>query len=269
MRRELLPARNHPAKAQLALLDLLVRRYTHPGQLLLDPMAGCGSLALAALAGRHVLLGELEAHFAVMCAVNAAAVQRRWSCSGTVRVWQGDARALPLPAGSVEAIITSPPYGSVARRQRALEPAMATREMCPEWVRKRRDPSFHVDSYGTMPAQIGRLDGARYAASMAAVYRECARVLRPGGLLIVITTDYWREHQRVRLLERTSELCWAAGLEYVERLQRDRSRHLTAWQRLRQRQKLPVVLEEDVQVWRRRIEGDAPLLTTVERETVE
>lgn len=240
------PARNHPAKANLWMLRAIVEEQTCPGDALLDPFAGIGSLALAALLGRHVTLVELEPHFAAGCLANARAVD---PAGRSVRVLRGSARALPFQPASFDAVITSPAYGDVATRHRSREPATAVRTSIPEWARKRQDASFHVDRYGTSPDQIGNLRRDRYLMAMLQAYAECARVLRPGGRLVVITTNYWRDHRLVDLGSDTRAMCQAAGFALVDHWQRDRSRLLTTWQRLRIKQGLPVVTVEDVQVF--------------------
>ena len=53
----------HPAKLHCSWLLQLVETYTKPGELILDPMAGSGTLMLAALMGRDCCLVELERHF--------------------------------------------------------------------------------------------------------------------------------------------------------------------------------------------------------------
>lgn len=44
---------SHPAKLHLGLLQKLIDLYTYPGETLLDPMAGTGSLMIAATQQRR------------------------------------------------------------------------------------------------------------------------------------------------------------------------------------------------------------------------
>ena len=101
----------HPAKGQTGMGQLMIERYSKPGDLVLDPMAGTGVTMLAALMGRNVVCVELEPHF-------VEPMRRSWEkmrqnpmlgfTMGSVLILQGDARALPL--GRVDAILSSPPY---------------------------------------------------------------------------------------------------------------------------------------------------------------
>jgi SAM-dependent methyltransferase len=251
-RRRLFPQRDHGAKANLFLLRDILARFTRPGDCVLDPMAGVGSLLIGGTMGRRVVCVELEPDHARACRVNAAALRAAGLTDAPVHVLRGNALALALPSGSVDAIVTSPAYGNVATRRRNAEPSTHTRASVPAWVRKRTDAAFHVDAYGRTPGQLGNLRDALYLAAMAQVYAECRRVLKPGGVLVVITADYWRNHQRVDLKGRTAALCTGAGFvhDIAASWQRDRSQRLTTWQHLRRSQGLPVVLEEDIQVFR-------------------
>lgn len=60
----------HPAKMHLSLCLWLIDRYTKPGDLILDPMAGSGTLLVACSLGRNVILLELEDRFVRMCERN-------------------------------------------------------------------------------------------------------------------------------------------------------------------------------------------------------
>lgn len=319
VRQRLLPHCAHGAKANLYLLADIIRRYTQPGELVLDPMAGVGSLLLAATLGRQVLLTELESSHVAASMANAAHLRACWLLPlAGMHVVQADARRLPLSHGGGDGagcaavlvsppygeslsavragrsgdyqqrlyrlvraridvhqsvhvggpngvyrrtlpddrrppatIVVSPPYGDLAQRQRGSEPATALRPGVPEWVRERRDPAFHVDRYGRSAAQLGNTHYPEYLVGMRQVYAECRRVLLPGGRLIVITADYWRRGQRVDLRGDTQRLCVDAGFHLEAWWQRDRSHQLSVWQHLRAHQGRPVVLEEDIQVFRK------------------
>ena len=56
----------HPAKMDAQLLIWLVEHYSHPGETILDPMAGSGTLMLACGLERNVVLVELEEKFCKM-----------------------------------------------------------------------------------------------------------------------------------------------------------------------------------------------------------
>src|SRR5260221_9882423 len=66
----------HPAKLHLGLLAWIVERYTVPGETILDPMAGIGSTAYAALLQRNVILRDVEPRWLGLAHENAAELIR-------------------------------------------------------------------------------------------------------------------------------------------------------------------------------------------------
>src|SRR5205814_6152362 len=71
-RRRYLPESNaHPGKMLPALAREAIRRYTRPGELVLDPMCGIGTtLVEAAHLGRQAIGVELEPRWAALAAAN-------------------------------------------------------------------------------------------------------------------------------------------------------------------------------------------------------
>jgi len=102
---------SHPAKMHLSLQLWLVNRYTKPGDVILDPMAGSGTILVACSMGRDVIAVELEDKFVRMMEGNWQKIQQRGPQlgyqMGQATILQGDARKLE---GVCDQIITSPPY---------------------------------------------------------------------------------------------------------------------------------------------------------------
>lgn len=59
----------HPTQKPVALLEWLIKTYTNPGDTVLDPVAGSGTTAIAALrTGRNCIAIEKDAgYYDVMC----------------------------------------------------------------------------------------------------------------------------------------------------------------------------------------------------------
>jgi DNA modification methylase len=115
--------------------------------------------------------------------------------------------------GGYDTILTSPPYADALNHQRHGEdyhperqsghPRGRNGDAALQAIRRGYDapadgqpPASGVRN----PAQIGNLGGARYQAAMAEVYAQCAQVVRPGGLIIVILKNIVRDHQVVDLV---------------------------------------------------------------------
>ena len=101
----------HPAKGHISMWQEMIERYSQPGDLVVDPMAGIGTSLVAALMGRNVVCVELEPHFVAPMRASWEKMKQHpmlGHALGHVCIIRGDARHLPL--ASADSIITSPPY---------------------------------------------------------------------------------------------------------------------------------------------------------------
>lgn len=111
----------HPAKMLPAIARYAINAYSHPGNLVLDPMCGIGTtLVEAVYLGRDAIGVELEPRWAELARANAAHA-RNHGAVGIPTVVTGDARHLPTLldaelAGRVALVLTSPPYGASSQR---------------------------------------------------------------------------------------------------------------------------------------------------------
>ncbi len=151
---------SHPAKMSLPLQIWLIDNFTKPGDTILDPMAGSGTVLVACSLGRHVIAVDLESKFCDMARGNWAKIQQRGPqmgySMGTATILQGDARQLTtLLKGQVGAILTSPPYaeaqsgGGISAAMRGEGNYKVTTKLPGSCYQ----PSEHGDSEG----QIGQL----------------------------------------------------------------------------------------------------------------
>jgi tRNA G10 N-methylase Trm11 len=108
-------ARQHPAKYNTELIEFLIEKYTQPGDVVADIMAGTGILGVvAALRGRNVIQVELEPKYMEWMEKARENVERLNTLTEKGRIINllGDSRRLTeLLAEHVGTIITSPPFG--------------------------------------------------------------------------------------------------------------------------------------------------------------
>jgi len=126
--------------------------------------------------------------------------------------------------GQIDKIVTSPPYeGSLSGiddEDRAKEfERMKTRGM-------RFNPLSHSNvtrgtEYSDSSSNIGNLKSQSYLEAMLQVYQQCFSVLRDGGLMVLVTKNFIRNKQVIRLDEDTIKLCEQAGFSFVERHYRE------------------------------------------------
>jgi len=89
---------SHPAKMSLPLQLWIIENYTKPGDTILDPMAGSGTVLVACSLGRNVIAVELEPKFVEIMKGNWEKIKQRGPqlgySMGQAQIIQGDARNL-------------------------------------------------------------------------------------------------------------------------------------------------------------------------------
>lgn len=199
----------HPGKMLPDLARRIVVEYSQPGALVVDPMAGTGTtLVEAALVGRRAVGVELEARWAELARVNAEHVLDP-DARALVRVLQGDATDLAAllgdDAGAVDLICTSPPYACDVGNLDTTNWG-AGHNLCATAER----------NYSADRANLGHARGHAYEQAMAAVYGACRGVLRPGGILAVVTKNTRRKGHLFDLAGLTVALAEAQGFTYLQ-----------------------------------------------------
>ena len=152
----------HPAVFPVEIPHRLVKLFSWHGETVLDPFAGTGTTAAAAVPlGRKALCVDQSKKY-----INI--IQRDWrhftngqsTAADPIEVIHGDSRDLSfIKDGSVSLVVSSPPYWNKAH-------------------------------YGTARANLGKLDGyRRFLQEISLVFKECFRVLQPGRKCCLVTAN--------------------------------------------------------------------------------
>ncbi|HUW14127.1 MAG TPA: DNA methyltransferase [Anaerolineae bacterium] len=235
----------HKAKLNLNWLAWLLHEHTAPGSIVLDPMAGTGSILLAALNQHPTLAGDVERYWARLLNRNALRIHSRHLIVAPMLTCRWNAARLPLPDASLDAIVTSPPYF----------------DLFSNWNRKQANyfDGRHIGpnglSYGDHAHQIGNIHiYDDYLRAMRTVYLECRRVLRPGGKLILILGNKVRERRIVPVTEDTQALVTANGFDLLAA--HDRKTIPSRWRRIHSQQDAgyPVIAVETALVFQKSVD---------------
>lgn len=105
---------------------------------------------------------------------------------------------------AVDSIVTSPPYEGVM--EGARHP--------PDYLHEAKR-SFTL--YSEDPENIGSMKGETYLEAMLQVYRECHKVLKNKGVMVLVTKNFIRDKKVVRLDLDTIKLCEVAGFTLSDR----------------------------------------------------
>ena len=156
----------HPAVFPLEIPHRLIKLFTFVGETVLDPFAGVGTTAAAALRlGRRAICIEQNAHYANL-------IRQRLLTHETtsVIVRQGDSRRMKCVSNdSIALIVTSPPYWNKA-------------------------------NYGDSPENLGNINEYfRFFQEIRPVFEECYRVLAPARKICIVTANV-NQYTNYRLL---------------------------------------------------------------------
>lgn len=246
----------HPAKLHLGLLQRLIDLYTLPGDMLLDPMAGTGSLMLAATQQRNVILRDLEPEYVAMMRASMPKIHRYAGLfGGLIDIDQADAKTLECPP--FNHIIFSPPYGfetgsGISNERRAR--IFAEKKHGDRWKRYIEQPchaSFAAGfRYAGGSQNAGNKSGRNYWADMRLIYANLGKLMPAGGRMIVILKNHYRRGELRDVVSQTVVELQLLGLELGTRHERLID-NPSLWQRRRKEQGMPIVEVEDVLVFRK------------------
>lgn len=237
--------KGHPARANLYMMIWLIKKLTKPGDTILDPTSGAGSLMYATLLGRNVISMELEKHLCDVQYLNWAFMTSDYQPTGTFTVLSGDARRfLPYKA---DHCIFSPPYSVNIGGAGAKIAAMAA------------ESGTSVAGYGKDRAQLANLSYFNLLVAMKEIYRGLYNSLPVGGFMCTITKDSVNtkaaKYRGLRGIEPysadTIKICYEVGFELYELWQREAKpsmRLQVAWS---QNPNIPHVVTEEITIMRR------------------
>jgi modification methylase len=200
----------HPARMLPAIAAHAVASYTRPGDLVFDPMAGIGTtLVEAVYAGRDAIGVEYESRWSDIADANLAHAHTH-GATGHGAVIRGDATILDalLPSvlhGTVALVVTSPPYGPTVHGLVRPTPG--------DGVTK----SDNRYNDGTDRGNLAYRDLAGLVGGFTDILRGCARLLRPGGVVVVTVRPWRKRGVLVDLPSAVIAAGAAAGLTPIER----------------------------------------------------
>jgi SAM-dependent methyltransferase len=226
----------HPARANLFMLQAIIDHLYKPGELILDPTAGTGSIMIAALSGCRVICIDTSPVFGELLQQSRASIMAA-EPSADITVLQGDCLDyLPLP---VNHICFSPPYAGTLLKGGGL----LTKEdfgLSEE----------QLDVYSSGKGNVGALPEFYYYHAIEKVFNACAQSLPPEGTITIITKDHMEKGRRIHLTERLIRRAEAVGLRLRESYKWQP--HGTFFITMRKQRGEAVVEDEDISVLVRR-----------------
>ncbi|MDH5507965.1 MAG: site-specific DNA-methyltransferase [Anaerolineae bacterium] len=173
----------HPGKFPETLVQEFIEFFTKRGETVLDPMAGTGSVMVAALRSkRHSYGVELNAQYADIAKQVLLDEQASLEDSPMeirAQVIQGDARQIHtfgLP--QIDYVITSPPYWDMLRARGA------------ETQKKRREADDLDLAYSEDPNDLGNIEDYEvFLENLVSIYQGLKPILREKAYLTIIVKN--------------------------------------------------------------------------------
>ncbi len=218
-RKELFPDRvfEHPAKANMFLIKELIEYLTKPGDTILDPFGGTGTLLIGALYGRNVVLIEIEPHFIELL----EETEKMWregvqlpvvgevKGPGRIFIMEGDCRQKLQDLDFLcDAAIFSPPYSSLLSGQTGLKENIG---------RSARGGALSQYTGKDASSQnLGRLNPFYFTQAMGMVYQRLVDRLTPEATVTLVVKDAMKAGTRQFLSKGIIHQAGKAGLKLLE-----------------------------------------------------
>jgi len=228
----------HPAKMQMYLEQAIYQYVSEPGDILLDPMSGSGTLMIAALEGRTVITIDIESEFHEWQKMAYEHIKLSYpDMSPCIQIHGNCKLLLPITCNH---IIFSPPYGSAFKPPKKLTGIMAD---------KYRVDESNFNIYAKTTGNVGIQNTFLYNQTMEKVYRLCYESLLPGGTMSVVTKDITEKGKRVYLTDWINRVCHQIGFKDLLWIKTEQMGG--PWQDIRRSKGLPTVDDEDTIIYRK------------------
>ncbi len=239
-RKSLFPEKvmKHLAKMHMFTEQAIYQHVSKPGDILLDPMGGTGTLMMAALEGRTVITLDIEERYHEL--QMDVYIHLRANHSDMLPCIQllGNCKLLlPIPCNH---IIFSPPYGQAFKPSKKLTGIVAD---------KYRVDEAEFQEYAKTQGNVGKHNTFLYNQDMEKVYRLCYQSLPPGGTMTVVIKDIIEGGKRTYFSKWIERVCKKVGFVLQDWFKVEMMGG--PWQDIRRSKGETTVDDEDIMIYRR------------------
>ena len=191
----------HPAKANVYLVQSIIEYVSEPGQILIDIMAGTGTLMVGALVGREIICVEISElfHNLQVKAMEKMEVIAPGTSDHIMLINLPCQRYLPIP-DLADHIIFSPQYAGIMKTKGT-----------DKW---NVDTGYAFAEYSKDPLNLGTMSDFIWGMEMEGIYKKCYDTIKPGGTMTLIVKDHMEKGQRVPLVQKAIDASTRAGFSH-------------------------------------------------------
>lgn len=226
----------HLAKMQMYLEWELIKYVSNPGDTILDPMAGTGTVMVAATMGRRVICIDIEEGYYKIQQEVLERLKQHFELGNVILLHGNSKVMLPIPCNH---IIFSPPYAG----------AFSTNTSSKFTSDKYGTTDKEWQDYARTQGNVGLLNTFLYNQHMDRVYKLCYQSLPTGGTMSVVTKDIIEGGQRIYLTKWIEKVCTVHGF-----VLQDWFKHQMMggpYQDIRRAKGEETVDDEDIMIYRR------------------
>ena len=192
----------HPAKANVYLVQAIIEYVSEPDELLMDIMAGTGTLMVGALIGRQVICVEISTKFhQIMLGALEFLEKIAPGISNMISLVNLPCQTyLPIP-DLADHIIFSPQYAGIMKKK----------SVTGQW---NIDIGYDFVEYSTNPLNLGTMSEFLWTHEMENVYKKCYDTLKPNGSMTLIVKDHISAGKRIELTKMAIDASIRVGFLY-------------------------------------------------------
>lgn len=192
----------HPAKANVYLVQAIIEHVSEPDDILMDIMAGTGTIMVGALIGRQVICVEISNKFHQIQVTALEHLEKiAPGISGSISLVNLPCQTyLPIP-DLADHIIFSPQYAGIMHKKSVTD----------QW---NIDIGYDFVEYSTNPLNLGSMSEFLWTHEMERVYAKCYQTIKPGGSMTLIIKDHIDAGKRIQLTKMAVDACIRVGFSY-------------------------------------------------------
>jgi DNA modification methylase len=196
----------HIAKANMQMVQELVEFVSEPGETILDPFAGTGTILVACPLGRNVIMIELTETFCQTIELNTIGVRQSFPMVDEMSTLiPGNAASILPITDWCDHLIFSPPYPMGLKKKGTMDKTSV-------------DLGYsHATDYSEEMENFTNMSDFIYHQKIEQFYKKCFDTVRPGGTMTVIIKDKMKRGRRVHQADRTLRDCERIGWELAAR----------------------------------------------------
>lgn len=180
----------HNAKANVFMVEELIRYTSEPGDMVMDIFGGTGTILAGLPMGRQVYLMEMNPAYARLIGANGLHIWQQFPSAPTpiLNLSPCQLALAAIEPDSVQAIITSPPYAGAFAADSGVFTELNDRQRA--YQERMQQYTEAGELKGDMTSyNLATMSNFMFNKEMAKIYAMCYRVIKPRGYFALIIKD--------------------------------------------------------------------------------